>query len=47
MKDEDWLTLSTIHSAKGCEWDVVFLIHATGGVIPSDLTTGNAVEIEE
>ncbi|MFA6563303.1 MAG: ATP-dependent helicase [Verrucomicrobiia bacterium] len=46
-KDEEWMTISTIHSAKGCEWDVVFLIHATDGVIPSDLTTGNAVEIEE
>ncbi|MBI5685543.1 MAG: ATP-dependent helicase [Verrucomicrobia bacterium] len=46
-KDEEWLTLSTIHSAKGCEWDVVFLIHAADGVIPSDLTTGNADEIEE
>ncbi len=47
IKDEEWLTLSTIHSAKGCEWDVVFLIHATDGVIPSDLTTGNRDEIEE
>jgi DNA helicase-2/ATP-dependent DNA helicase PcrA len=47
LKDEEWLTLSTIHSAKGCEWDVVFLIHATDGVIPSDLTTGNTGEIEE
>jgi DNA helicase-2/ATP-dependent DNA helicase PcrA len=47
IKDEEWLTLSTIHSAKGCEWDVVFLIHATDGVIPSDLTTGNPDEIEE
>ena len=47
VKDEDWLTLSTIHSAKGCEWDVVFLIHAADGVIPSDLTTGNRDEIEE
>ena len=46
-KDEEWMTISTIHSAKGCEWDVVFLIHATDGVIPSDLTTGNAGEIEE
>ena len=46
-KDEEWMTISTIHSAKGCEWDVVFLIHATDGVIPSDLTTGNADEIEE
>jgi DNA helicase-2/ATP-dependent DNA helicase PcrA len=46
-KDEDWLTLSTIHSAKGCEWDVVFLIHAADGCLPSDLATGDADEIEE
>ena len=45
--DEDWLTLSTIHSAKGCEWDVVFLIHATDGILPSDLATGDARQIEE
>jgi DNA helicase-2/ATP-dependent DNA helicase PcrA len=46
-KDDDWMTLSTIHSAKGCEWDVVFLIHATDGILPSDLTTGDAEQIEE
>jgi DNA helicase-2/ATP-dependent DNA helicase PcrA len=45
--DDDWLTLSTIHSAKGCEWDVVYLIHATDGILPSDLTTGDAEQIEE
>jgi DNA helicase-2/ATP-dependent DNA helicase PcrA len=45
--DDDWLTLSTIHSAKGCEWDVVYLIHATDGVLPSDLATGDAAQIEE
>ena len=45
--DEDWLTLSTIHSAKGCEWDVVYLIHATDGILPSDLATGDAEQIEE
>ncbi len=45
--DEDWVTLSTIHSAKGCEWDVVYLIHATDGILPSDLTTGDAEQIEE
>jgi DNA helicase-2/ATP-dependent DNA helicase PcrA len=45
--DEDWLTLSTIHSAKGCEWDVVYLIHATDGILPSDLATGDARQIEE
>ncbi|MCG3178817.1 MAG: ATP-dependent DNA helicase PcrA [Phycisphaerae bacterium] len=45
--DEDWLTLSTIHSAKGCEWDVVFVIHAADGIMPSDLATGDAAQIEE
>ncbi len=46
-KDEDWLVLSTIHSAKGCEWDVVYLIHAADGFLPSDLATGSAEEIDE
>lgn len=46
-KDDDWLVLSTIHSAKGCEWDVVFLMHASDGCLPSDLATGNDEEIEE
>jgi len=45
--DDDWLTLSTIHSAKGCEWDVVYLIHAADGILPSDLATGDAHQIEE
>jgi DNA helicase-2/ATP-dependent DNA helicase PcrA len=46
-KDEDWLVLSTIHSAKGCEWDVVYLIHASDGCLPSDMSTGSDEEIEE
>ena len=45
--EEDWLTLSTIHSAKGCEWDVVHVIHAADGMIPSDMATGSEQEIEE
>jgi DNA helicase-2/ATP-dependent DNA helicase PcrA len=45
--DEDWLVLSTIHSAKGCEWDVVHLIHASDGCLPSDMATGSDEEIEE
>jgi DNA helicase-2/ATP-dependent DNA helicase PcrA len=45
--DEDWLTLSTIHSAKGLEWDVVHVIHAADGHIPSDMATGDDDEIEE
>jgi DNA helicase-2/ATP-dependent DNA helicase PcrA len=47
LKDEDWLVLSTIHSAKGCEWDVVYLIHASDGCLPSDMATDNDREIDE
>lgn len=46
-KDEDWLVLSTIHSAKGLEWDAVYLIHAADGCLPSDMATGSQAEIEE
>ncbi|HEY7375182.1 MAG TPA: ATP-dependent helicase [Polyangia bacterium] len=45
--DEDYLILSTIHSAKGQEWDSVFLLSAADGCIPSDLATGTPAEIEE
>ncbi len=45
--DEDYLILSTIHSAKGLEWDTVFIIHAADGNIPSDMATGDDDEIEE
>ncbi|MHC4913917.1 MAG: ATP-dependent helicase [Planctomycetota bacterium] len=47
LLDEDWLVLSTVHSAKGCEWDAVHVIHAADGMIPSDMSTGSAEEIEE
>lgn len=47
LKDEDWLVLSTIHSAKGCEWDVVYVIHVSDGCLPSDMATDNDREIEE
>src|SRR5262249_47684797 len=45
--DEDYLVLSTIHSAKGLEFDAVHVIHAADGNIPSDLTTGAPDEIDE
>jgi len=45
--DEDFLILSTIHSAKGLEWDAVYVIHASDGNIPSDMATGKLEEIEE
>ncbi|MCX7590777.1 MAG: ATP-dependent helicase [Kiritimatiellae bacterium] len=47
VRDEDWLVLSTIHSAKGCEWDVVYLIHAADGFLPSDMACDSEEEIEE
>jgi ATP-dependent DNA helicase UvrD/PcrA len=47
VKDDDYLILSTIHSSKGGEWDVVFLIHATDGFIPSDMAAGSPEELEE
>ncbi|MDR2439038.1 MAG: ATP-dependent helicase [Planctomycetaceae bacterium] len=37
--NDDYLTLSTIHSAKGLEWNSVFVIHASDGFIPSDKAT--------
>jgi DNA helicase II / ATP-dependent DNA helicase PcrA len=45
--DEDYLILSTVHSAKGLEWDCVYVIHAADGSIPSDMATGSDEEIEE
>jgi len=46
-KDEDYLILSTIHSAKGQEWRSVFVLNCVDGCIPSDLATGSSEEIEE
>jgi DNA helicase-2/ATP-dependent DNA helicase PcrA len=47
LKDEDYLILSTIHSAKGQEWKSVYLLNAVDGCIPSDLGTGSTHELEE
>ena len=47
LREEDYLILSTIHSAKGCEWDAVYVIHAADGNIPSDMATGDDEQIEE
>jgi DNA helicase II / ATP-dependent DNA helicase PcrA len=46
-KDDDFLILSTMHSAKGCEWRVVYVIHAADGMIPSDMATDDEESIEE
>jgi DNA helicase-2/ATP-dependent DNA helicase PcrA len=47
LLDEDYLILSTIHSAKGREWKSVFVLNCVDGCIPSDLATGTTDEIEE
>ena len=45
--DDDYLVLSTIHSAKGQEWKSVHILNVIDGCIPSDLSTGSAEDIEE
>jgi DNA helicase-2/ATP-dependent DNA helicase PcrA len=47
LLDEDYLILSTIHSAKGQEWRSVFVLNAVDGCIPSDLAAGSDAEIDE
>ena len=47
LLDEDYLILSTIHSAKGQEWRAVYLLSAVDGCIPSDMSTGTTAQIEE
>ncbi len=47
LLDDDYLVLSTIHSAKGQEWDAVYVLHVVDGCIPSDMATGTPQEIEE
>lgn len=47
LLDEDYLILSTIHSAKGQEWRSVFMLNVVDGCIPSDLGTGTTAELEE
>ncbi len=47
LLDEDYLILSTVHSAKGQEWDAVFLLNVTDGSFPSEFSTGKPELIEE
>ena len=45
--DEDYLILSTIHSAKGQEWDAVYVLNLVDGCIPSDMATDKPAQIDE
>ena len=46
-RDDDYLVLSTIHSAKGQEWKTVHVLNVVDGCIPSDMATATREEIEE
>jgi DNA helicase-2/ATP-dependent DNA helicase PcrA len=45
--DEDYLILSTVHSAKGMEWNTVYLLNVVDGSFPSEFSTGKPELIEE
>ena len=45
--DEDYLILSTVHSAKGQEWDAVYILNVSDGNFPSEFSTGSPEQIEE
>ncbi len=47
LLDEDYLVLSTVHSAKGQEWDAVYVLNVTDGNFPSEFATGKPKLIEE
>ncbi len=47
MLEEDYVVLSTIHSAKGLEWTIVHLLRATDGNIPSDMALSSPEGLEE
>jgi DNA helicase-2/ATP-dependent DNA helicase PcrA len=47
LLDEDYLILSTVHSAKGQEWDSVYVLNVADGNFPSEFSTGKPELIEE
>ncbi len=47
LLDEDYLVLSTVHSAKGQEWEAVFVLNVSDGNFPSEFATGNPELVEE
>jgi DNA helicase-2/ATP-dependent DNA helicase PcrA len=45
--EEDYLVISTVHSAKGLEWPVVHLPHLVDGAVPSDMSLATAAGLAE
>ena len=46
-EDDDHLVLSTVHSTKAGEWDIVHVIHATDGMFPSSMAMDDRDQLEE
>jgi ATP-dependent DNA helicase UvrD/PcrA len=46
-KDEEYVILSTIHSAKGQEWDFVYVLNVGDGNFPSEFSNGKPELVEE
>jgi len=47
LLDEDYLVLSTVHSAKGQEWEAVYVLNVSDGNFPNEFATGKPELIEE
>jgi len=47
LQDEDYLILSTVHSAKGQEWDSVFVLNVNDGSFPNEFAAGKPALVEE
>jgi DNA helicase-2/ATP-dependent DNA helicase PcrA len=47
FRDEDYLILSTVHSAKGQEWDSVYVLNVADGNFPNEHAAGRPESIEE
>ncbi len=46
-REDDYLVLSTIHSAKGLEWDTVYIMHVYDGSLPSEMAISSGKELDE
>ncbi len=47
LRDEDYLILSTVHSAKGQEWQSVYLINVADGNFPNEFATDKPAALAE
>jgi DNA helicase-2/ATP-dependent DNA helicase PcrA len=47
LMDEDYLVISTVHSAKGMEWDHVYILNVVDGSFPNEFSTGKPELLEE